>query len=106
MILITLYYLSVKIDPSYDWLIIVIFILGVLSLVQIGCEERYLKVMGIGKDSYTLSCTTSLCPESVFDDYELEDILEVSRLWGFGGFALFITIIIWNFKYLENKTIY
>jgi hypothetical protein len=106
MLIISFYYISVKIDPSFDWLIIVIFILGVLSLVQIGCEERYLKVMGIGKDSTNLSCTTSLCPESIFDDDELEDILEFSRLWGFGGFALFITIIIWNFKYFENKTIY
>lgn len=103
VLFIAFYYFSVKIDPSNDWIMIVIFILGILSLIEIGCEERYLKVMGIGKDSGMLNCTTALCPEYIIEDDELEDFMEFSRLWGFGTFALFISIFIWNFEHFENK---
>lgn len=100
--IIAIYYISVKIHPEYDWLVILIFVLLIISLVQIGCEERYLGLMGVGKDSYTMSGVLRLCPKSVIPDSEIEGLMEFSRLFGIGMYILFITIIIWNFKYFEN----
>lgn len=98
----SLYYISVNIHPEFDWLVIVLFILGIMSLVQIGCEERYLKLMKIGKHSETLDGLSCLCPKSLIDDSELDDLMEFSRLIGIGTFILIVTIIIWNFRYFKN----
>ena len=102
VLIIALYYLSVKIDPEYDWLILLIFVLSVISMIQVGCEERYLQLMGIDKDSDSLSIATILCPKSVVPDSELEHLMEFSRLFGIGIHVIFVTIIIWNFDYFEN----
>lgn len=101
--ILSLYYISVNIHPEYDWLVIVLFILGFMSLVQIGCEERYLKMMGIGKDSGTLHGLSHICPKSLIDDHELDELMEFSRLIGTGTFILIVTIIIWNFRHLKNS---
>lgn len=101
----TLYIISVYIHPEFDWLVIVLVLLTVLSLVQIGCEERYLQIMGIGKDSDTLSGITGLCPKSAISDTELEDLMEYSRLVGIGVTFLILVIIMWNFEYFENDAI-
>jgi phosphatidylserine synthase len=104
-LILSVYFMAVNIHPEYDWLVIVLIILAILSFVQIGCEERYLKLMGVGKDSDTLSGMPGLCPESVICDEDLDDLMEFSRLIGVGVYILIMAIIIWNFKYFENDTI-
>jgi len=97
-----LYYVSVNVHTEYDWIVIILILLAIISLVQIGCEERYLKLMGNGKDSNTISGVERLCPKVMVDDDELDDLMQFSRLFGIGVFVLIVTILIWNFEYLKS----
>lgn len=100
--LLSLYFVTTRIDPDFDWLIIILFILLVASMIQIGCEERYLKIMGIEEDSASMSSFTNLCPDCLVDDDELDNLMEFSRLFGVGVYVLLFVLIVWNFDYFEQ----
>jgi CDP-alcohol phosphatidyltransferase-like enzyme len=98
------YYASVKIHPEYDWLMLLILVFTIISMIQIGCEERYLRIMGTGKDSEVMGGLEGLCPKSVIPNDELEDLMEYSRIFGVGTLILFVSIIVWNFEHFENDS--
>lgn len=101
--IIAFYYTSVNIDPEYDWLVLLIFVILILSLAQVGCEERYLKLMNVDKNSLVMSRTSGLCPKSLVPDSDLESVMEFSRLFGTGVFVAFVALIIWNFESFEIR---
>lgn len=101
--IIVIYYTATNIDPEYDWVVLLIFMILIFSLIQVGCEERYLKLMGVGKNSKVMSSTSGLCPKSLIADSELESLMEISRLFGLGVYVLLSTVLIWNFEAFETR---
>lgn len=101
--LLMLYFLSLYMNSEHNWVMFVIVLMLFISLIQMGCEERYINNIGFAKDSYVMQPIKCLCPEFLVDNEELEQTMEFSRLCGLGIGELFITIIIWNFSYFDTR---
>lgn len=101
--IISIYFITVTLSDENKWIIILIICACLLSLVQLGCQERYLKLMGINKDSHTLTPVNIFCPVSAIDDDDIEDTMDVTKFFGVGIYILFTFILMWNFEYLESK---
>lgn len=99
--LLAMYFIAVTLSNDNKWIMVLIIFVAMLSIVQISCQERYLKFVGSHKDSYTLSLFSCMCSESVIDDDDIEKTMEMTKLFGIGTFQIFITVLIWNFKYIE-----
>lgn len=101
--LITFYFIFTYIDKKYTVILVVILVLLVLSMIQMGCQERYLDIMKINRDSDSISLIKCLCPKNIISNKKIENVMEFTRLFGVGTFIVVITIIIWNFDKLEKK---
>ena len=95
---VSIYFIAKSINPIYRWVISIIILLLVLSLFHTSCEERYMVMSGL-KNRYTLPIKC-LCSNKIVDNEDLEDTMEVSRLFGFGTYHIFIAILLWNFNSL------
>lgn len=101
-VILTIYYITSNIDEDKQWIIIIIITILFMSFIQMGCQERYIRLSKLNKDSCTMQPLSYLCPESVIRDDELESTMEFTRLFGFGTYKLFIAILIWNFEYISS----
>lgn len=99
--ILAMYFIFTSLREDKKWVIVLIIFIAMLSIIQISCQERYLKTMRSKKDSYTLTLFDCICSDSVIDDEDLEATMEITKLFGIGTFQIFITILIWNFTYLE-----
>ena len=95
---ISIYFIAKTINPVYRWVISIIILLLVLSLFHTSCEERYMIMSGL-KNKYTLPIKC-LCSNKIVNNDDLEDTMEVSRLFGFGTYHIFIAVLLWNFNSL------
>jgi phosphatidylglycerophosphate synthase len=99
--IITLYLIGITLHADKKIVIYVVIFFFLISLIQISCQERYLRIMGINKDSKLLNTTICLCSESIVDDEDIESTMDITKLFGIGTFQLFITILLWNFEHLD-----
>jgi phosphatidylglycerophosphate synthase len=95
-----IYYINKKInkdDKNNKWIIYLLVILLIFSVIQIGCEERYLETSNINETSCInfVKCT---CPESVISDTQLERFMDLSSYIGIGIYHLIVCIIIVKFE--------
>lgn len=97
---ISVYFIAKSINEIYRWILSIIIMLFILSLFHSSCEQRYMVMTGL-KNKYTLPIKC-LCSNNVVDNEDLEDTMEISRLFGFGTYHVFIAILLWNFSYLAN----
>ena len=98
---VSIYLIIMNINEENNWIIVVILVVLLLSIVQVSCQERYLKMIGINKDSYTLNSISYMCPKSIIEDDDIENTMNLTKFLGIGTYHLIMTILIWNFKYLE-----
>jgi phosphatidylglycerophosphate synthase len=96
----SIYFIAKSLSEYYRWILSIILLLLVLSLFHTSCEERYMVMTGL-KNKYTLPIKC-LCSNNVVDNEDLEDTMEISRLFGFGTYHVFIAILLWNFSGLAN----
>lgn len=96
-ILISLYFVFNGISDDKKWINILISVLLIVSIVQIGCEEKYIYVTDIKSPSEPLTSLQCLCP---LKSSNLENFMEISKFFGIGMYHLFISILIWNFDSL------
>lgn len=101
--ILAIYLIAISLRDDNKWIIILIIFIAMMSIVQISCQERYLKLMGSQKDSQILSLFSCMCSESVINDEDIEKTMELTKLIGIGTFQIFITVLIWNFKHLEQN---
>lgn len=96
--IITMYILYNTVDDSHQWVIHLIVIMLFLSMLQIGCQERYIDMMNLssGYTSPSISTSTYMCPKSIVPDNDVEYLMEYTRLFGVGSVQLIITIVMWN----------
>lgn len=99
---ISIYYISTSLGEEYKWIIFVVLLLLVMSIIQISCEERYMIMMGVKPYSTTLDPIQCMCSPKIIGDDELEQSMEFSRLFGIGVYHVLISILIWNFGYLDG----
>ena len=99
--ILTLYLVAVSLHEDKKIVIYVVIFFFLISLIQISCQERYLRIMGINKDSKILNITDCLCHESIVDDEDIESTMDVTKLLGVGTLQLFMTILLWNFEHLD-----
>lgn len=99
--ILTLYLVESSLHEDKKIVIYVVIFFFLISLIQISCQERYLRIMGIDKDSKILNIANCLCPESIVDDEDIESTMDVTKLLGVGTFQLFMTILLWNFEHLD-----
>lgn len=94
----TMYILYHTVNHSHQWIVHLLVIMVLLSMVQIGCQERYIDMMKLssGYTSPSISSSTYLCPKSMVDDQNVEYLMEYTRLFGVGTIQLILTIVIWN----------
>lgn len=99
----TFYILYSTVNSSHKWIVHLLVIMILLSLIQIGCQERYIDMMKLSIDytSPSISKVTCLCPQSIVKDTDVEYLMEYTRLFGAGTAQLFITILIWNLDAIE-----
>lgn len=106
IIVVSLYYIVSNISHENDWVIYIIVFLFFLSLIQIGCQERYIYIIKDHKNSshslHNLKIK-SLCSKSFINDDELESTMEFLKLFGIGVYHLIVAIVIWNFKHLLQE---
>lgn len=100
-IVISIYFIAKSINEEYQWILFIILLLLALSLVQLGCQERYLEMTNINSDSYSISSVKCMCPHSLVSNSEIENVMEVTKFFGTGIYHLFIMILIWNFESLN-----
>lgn len=100
VIIISIYFIVKTINEKNQWILFLVLILLVLSLVQMGCQERYLEMTNINNESITNN-VKCLCPKSLVNNNEIEDVMEITKFFGIGIYHLFVTILIWNFESLE-----
>lgn len=99
--LVTIFFITITLSKDNQWIIILILFGVMISTIQLSCQERYLKLINMDKHSRTLSVFSFMCPESIIDDDDIEKTMDITKLFGIGTFQIFITVMIWNFKYLE-----
>jgi phosphatidylglycerophosphate synthase len=99
--ILAMYFIAVTLSDDNKWIIVLIIFTGIMGMVQVSCQERYLKHVGSEKDSYTLNLFSNLCPASVIHDDDIEKTMDITKLFGMGTFQILITLLIWNFKHLE-----
>lgn len=100
--IVSIYYVYTYINPKYNWIIVLIFILLFISMIHIGCEERYITQIETNKESKSLKMISCLCSDKFVDDSNLEQSMEITRFFGFGIYNLILAIIIWNFEYISK----
>jgi phosphatidylglycerophosphate synthase len=100
----SMYYIVRYIDGKNNWVIVMILVAFFLSLIQFGCQERYLGIIRMGKSSSLNNLGLHMfCPVSLIDNDHVDDVMEVTRYVGFGTYALLFTIVIWNFDQLAGQ---
>ncbi len=100
-IIISIYFVAKSINEEYQWILFIILMLLVLSLIQMGCQERYLEMTNINSDSECISSIKCMCPQSLVSNNQIEDVMEITKFFGTGIYHLFIGILIWNFDSLN-----
>lgn len=101
--IILFYYIHNNIASEYNWLYVLIFISLFISLIHVSCEERYLDALSMHRKSPTLSVIDCLCPQSLINDKDIEEVMELTKFTGLGVWIVFITIFLWNFHVFEKK---
>ena len=89
-IVLTLYVLY---KNTNNYVIIFIIIIAMISLIQIGCQEKYISIKN-KTDSKFLSFTQYLCPSCTVED--IESTMSITKLFGAGTVHIFIGLLIWN----------
>ncbi|AYV77983.1 MAG: CDP-alcohol phosphatidyltransferase [Edafosvirus sp.] len=93
VILIILIYL-LYIHGKYEYILLIV-ILGIISMIQLGAQEKYLdSISSTHQKSSTLSNFKSLCFAN--DKESIENILKYTRFSGVGITVVIISIIIFN----------
>ena len=103
MIIVSIYFITRTIDEKYQWLLFIILIMLAISLIQMGCQERYLEMTTINTDSEFITSVKCLCPQSLISNSEIESVMEITKFFGTGIYHLFIMILIWNFESLAGS---
>jgi len=100
---ITIYMLYITVNSSHKWIVDLLVIMVLISMIQIGCQERYIHMMELSTNytSHSISKITNMCPPSIISNDDIEYFMEYTRLFGAGTVQLFITIIIWNLGAIE-----
>jgi len=98
--ILTMYILYNTVDDPHQWIVHLLVIMLILSMVQIGCQERYIDMMKLssGYTSPSIESSTYLCPKSIVPDNDVEYLMEYTRLCGVGTVQLIIAIILWNLE--------
>lgn len=99
--IISLYCIGTTLNKKYKWVMFIILLLLVMSIFQMSCEERYLEIIGAKIHSTSLQPIRCLCSPAIVANDELDETMELSRLFGVGTYQLFVMIIIWNMRYLK-----
>jgi phosphatidylglycerophosphate synthase len=100
-ILISVYFIALTLNERYRWILFIIMLILGISLLQTGCQERYLEMANINKSEFRSKSARCLCPQSLVSNHEIEDVMEITKFFGPGTYHLFIMILIWNFDSLS-----
>ena len=102
--IITLYFISMNMSKNYTWILLIIYMLLFFSIVQLGCQEKYLEnTNNVNKiNSNSLKLTQYLCP-SDSNNNNTENIMRFAKYFGVGTYMFVVTIVIWNFKYFIDQ---
>lgn len=100
-LVITMYYITFTVSKSHKWVVILIYILFLVSLVQVNCQERYLRLMKNDADSNVISSISFMCHDNLVHDDHLENVMSITRHFASGIFFLVVAIAIWNMDKLK-----
>lgn len=100
LIVVSIYFIAKSINEEYQWLLFIILILLAMSLIQMGCQERYIEMTHINSGSECMRSVKCLCPRSLISNNDIENMMEITKFFGAGVYHLFIVILIWNFESL------
>lgn len=100
-IIISIYFIAKSINQKYHWILFLVLLMLALSLIQMGCQERYLEMTDMNSDSEFIGNVKCLCPQSLVANAQIEEMMEITKFFGIGVYHLFITILIWNFESLN-----
>jgi phosphatidylglycerophosphate synthase len=99
--IVSLSFITLTLNKNNKWIIFLIIYVTMISIIQLGCQERYLKLTETNKNSKAMSLVSCMCSEFMINDDDIEKTMEYTKLFGIGTLQIFITTLIWNFKYLE-----
>ncbi len=105
ILILSLYYVIpflLKKSHKNDWIVFLILFFLFISILQIGCQERYIEKNKVTNHSKCLQAFNIkiFCPESIIDDDEIESTMEFTRLFGIGTYHLIMSLIIWHLRFM------
>lgn len=105
ILIISIFYITTNMthNKQNEYIISILIVIFLISLIQIGCQERYIELHKISDNpsrSYDILKVKYLCPKSYINDDEIESTIEFTRLFGIGLYHLLVSLVIWNFNKL------